>query len=107
MYCMSSGTAQWQPEFLYIDIATATDWNDEAVRYIDLDLDLILRPVWTSVHLDDADEFETNRVRWQYPAELVSGCWAAVAKVRGLLETGQPPFSASMFTWRPGSPLNY
>jgi hypothetical protein len=30
--------SQWQPEFLYVDIATATSWLDGTIRYIDLDL---------------------------------------------------------------------
>lgn len=96
---------EWKPEFLYVDIATGTNWTEQVVRYIDLDLDLILASGSTSVHLDDADEFETHRHRWSYPAELVQACWAAVEDVRGLLQNGHGPFTAKMFDWRPGKPL--
>jgi uncharacterized protein len=97
--------SQWQPEFLYIDIATATDWVDGTVGYIDLDLDLILRPGAASAHLDDEDEFEAHRVSWSYPEELVKGCWGAVEEVRRLLEAGREPFAPSIFDWRPGKAL--
>jgi protein associated with RNAse G/E len=97
--------SQWQPEFLYVDIATATSWIDQTVRYIDLDLDLILRHNATSIHLDDEDEFEAHRFRWNYPDELVQRCWAAVQEVRRLLEMGKEPFAPTMFCWRPGQPL--
>ena len=95
----------WQPEFLYVDIATATSWADGIIRYIDLDLDLILRHGTTAVHLDDADEFEAHRVRFGYPDELVRGCWAAAEEVRGLFAAGTKPFAPSLFNWRPGAPL--
>ena len=96
--------SQWQPEFLYIDIATKTSWEDGTVHYIDMDLDLILRPE-SAVHLDDEDEFAAHRSKWNYPQMLVAECWAAVDKVRGLLDAGEEPFSVSMFDWRPGKAL--
>jgi protein associated with RNAse G/E len=98
--------SQWQAEFLYVDIATATSWLDGTVRYTDMDLDLILRHGATAVDLDDADEFEMHRVAWSYPQELVHGCWAAVEEVRGFLKTGKEPFTPSMFAWRPGEPVH-
>ena len=91
----------WQPDYLYVDITSATSWGDGTVRYIDLDLDLIQRHGSTAVYLDDADEFEIHRVLWEYPDELVKQCWDAVAEVRGLLETSSHPFSDSTFDWRP------
>lgn len=97
--------SQWQPESLYIDISTTTSWDDRTVRYVDLDLDVILRHGSEAVHLDDQDEFEAHRLRWSYPDELVSSCWAAVEEVRALLETQKHPFSTTLFAWRPGKPL--
>lgn len=98
--------SNWSPEFLYVDIATAAQWRDGNVSYIDLDLDLIVRPGAAAVHLDDAEEFEAHRVLWNYPEDLVNACWTAVEEVRGLFETGKEPFALSMFAWRPGQPLN-
>ena len=98
--------AHWNPHHLYVDIATATTWLDGTIRYIDLDLDLILRPNAPSIHLDDADEFETHRHQWNYPDALVKNCWSAVTEARTLLESNTPPFSPTLYTWRPGSPLS-
>jgi predicted RNA-binding protein associated with RNAse of E/G family len=94
----------WEPKHLYVDIATGTDWADGIVRYVDLDLDLILRHGSTTVELDDEDEFETHRVRWNYPEALVKECWAAVEEVRRLLKAGDEPFAPTMFAWRPAKP---
>jgi protein associated with RNAse G/E len=97
----------WTPEFLYVDIATGTKWDDRVVRYVDLDLDLILRHGSTNIYLDDEDEFEANRLRWKYPAELVKNCHGAAGEVRRLLEWGEKPFSTALFAWRPGSPVDW
>jgi uncharacterized protein len=99
--------SQWQPESIYIDITTTTSWDDETVRYVDLDLDVILRYGSEAVHLDDQDEFETHRLRWNYPEDLVGRCWAAVEEVRGLLTARKSPFSQELFAWRPGTPLTF
>jgi len=97
----------WTPEFLYVDIATRTNWDDRTVRYIDLDLDLILRHDSTAIHLDDEDEFEQHRVRFAYPAALVTQCHEAVEEVRRLLEAGERPFSKALFAWRPGTGVDW
>jgi uncharacterized protein len=99
--------SQWQPEALYVDIATETDWTDRVVRYIDMDLDLILRHGNAEIELDDEDEFEAHRVLWSYPDELVRSCWAAVEDVRALLVSTKEPFAPSMFVWRPGMRLRF
>jgi uncharacterized protein len=96
----------WKPEFLYVDIATGTSWADGIIRYVDLDLDLIVRHGTAHVHLDDADEFESHRVRFGYPQKLVANCWSAVEEVRRLFAEGTKPFNPSLFDWRPGAPLN-
>jgi len=97
----------WTPEFLYVDIAHETSWDDGVARYIDLDLDLILRDKSEEIHLDDEEKFEQHRVLWNYPPQLVSQCRDAVETVRRLLETGEPPFSTTVFSWRPGSPSRW
>jgi len=97
--------SQWQPQALYVDIAMATSWDDQTVRYVDLDLDLILSHNAEAVHLDDEDEFATHRLRWSYPDDLVKRCWAAAEEVRGLLEARKEPFSPILFDWRPGKLL--
>jgi protein associated with RNAse G/E len=95
----------WEPEFLYVDITTATSWDEQTVRYIDLDLDVILRHQTAEVELDDQDEFETHARQWNYPSALVKTCWSAVEDVRRMLQTQTHPFTPALFAWRPGKPL--
>jgi protein associated with RNAse G/E len=97
--------AEWQPLYLYVDISTATSWNEDTVGYIDLDLDLIQSHGSSTVLLDDEDEFNERRVRWSYPEPLIRSCWAAVEQVRTHFEQQEKPFSISMFDWRPGAVL--
>ncbi|HUB27106.1 MAG TPA: DUF402 domain-containing protein [Tepidisphaeraceae bacterium] len=99
--------SHWQPEMLYVDIAAETDWTDRVVRYIDMDLDVILRHGKTDPELEDEDEFHAHRTRWRYPEELVRTCWAAVEDVRALLARNKEPFGPSMFAWRPGMALRF
>lgn len=95
----------WEPLHVYVDISTATRWNEDTVSYIDLDLDLIQAHGAATVHLDDEDEFHEHRLRWSYPEPLIQGCWAAVAQVRAHFAQDLRPFSSAMFTWRPGAVL--
>ena len=93
--------SQWKPDFLYVDIVTSVDWDNDTVRYIDLDLDLIRRHGLTEIKLDDEDEFEEHRARWNYPDALVQDCRSAVDEVRALLQREKAPFSPATFVWRP------
>jgi protein associated with RNAse G/E len=96
---------KWEPKMLYVDIATQTSWNDAAVRYVDMDLDVFLKHDF--VQLDDEDEFEEHCLLWNYPPQLVKKCHDSVEQVRQLFECRQPPFTLEMFNWRPGTPLNF
>jgi protein associated with RNAse G/E len=93
----------WQPQSLYVDIATGTHWSEDTVGYVDLDLDVILKHDSPIVLLDDEDEFAEHRVKFDYPAELVAQCHDAVAVVRGFLERRERPFTPDLFAWRPGA----
>jgi protein associated with RNAse G/E len=92
----------WRPMMHYVDIATPATWHDGAVRYVDLDLDVIRGADTGEVKLDDADEFETHRVEWGYPPELVECCWRAADEVKSLFRDGIWPFDDSLYAWRPG-----
>jgi protein associated with RNAse G/E len=92
----------WRPKMHYVNIATPATWHDGAVRYVDLDLDLILGAGASEVVLDDADEFERHSREWGYPPDLADRCWAAVEEVRGLFSRKIWPFDGSLYAWRPG-----
>lgn len=92
----------WRPRHLYVNIATPATWHDGAIRYVDLDLDLILSHGSVTPHLDDQEEFDARRVEWAYPEALVTRCHDAVAQVRELFAKGDWPFTPEAYAWRPG-----
>ncbi|MCX5661985.1 MAG: DUF402 domain-containing protein [Planctomycetota bacterium] len=95
----------WRPRNLYVNIATPATWHDGAVRYVDLDLDVILRHGAAALHLDDEDEFEVHRTKWSYPEDLVARCHTAVEEVRALFAKGDWPFTEKAYAWRPGDEI--
>jgi protein associated with RNAse G/E len=97
--------ADWRPKMHYVNIATPATWHDGAVRYVDLDLDVIRLAGSNEVVLDDADEFERHREFWRYPADLCERCLQAVGEVRGLFQRGEWPFTDALYAWRPGQPI--
>ena len=91
----------WSLEDYYVNIATPARWDDTAVGWIDLDLDLILAPAAHEAMLDDADEFETHAKAWNYPQKLIDQCWATVDEVKRLMQSRGFPFDGSLESWRP------
>lgn len=90
----------WAPDKHYVNVALPSTWDDGALRFVDLDLDLIWR-AGGPVVLDDEDEFDEHRLRFADPPELVERAWAAVAEVRDLMERRVPPFDGALYDWRP------
>ena len=90
----------WSLENYYVNICTPAVWNAAAVTWTDLDLDLILRPQDAEPLLDDAEEFESHSLQWQYPTELVERCWATVEHVGDLMRRRASPFDGGLAGWR-------
>jgi protein associated with RNAse G/E len=95
----------WTPRELYVNVATPARWDDVALRWIDLDLDLILPAGTSEPKLDDIDEFDLHRRRLGYPADLVESCLAAAVEVAALMRRRTPLFDGRLFDWRPGQPV--
>lgn len=96
--------ADWSPRELYVNIATPAAWDDHTLRWIDLDLDLILPVDQAQPKLDDADEFAMHCKRFAYPTDVVESSLAAAVEVADLMRRGRPPFNRSLFDWRPHHP---
>jgi len=85
---------------VYCDIATPASWPDRAsVRLVDLDLDVRRRRVTRTVELVDQDEFETHRLRFGYPEEVVDQAWEAAHWLVRALSNGTEPFAGGYHTW--------
>lgn len=96
--------ADWRPHSHYVNVATPASWDEHAVRFVDLDLDVIWKVDGTLI-LDDEDEFELHRERFGYPPELVSESWRCRDEVADMIVRGVYPFDGSLYRWRPyGAP---
>lgn len=93
--------ADWRPRNHYVNIATPATWRDGALRFVDLDLDVIWRSSTGEVILDDEDEFALHQVRFGYPADLVTQAWHSGEHVRDLIARRSYPFDGSLHAWRP------
>lgn len=92
--------ADWNPRSHYVNIATPATWHDGALRFVDLDLDVIWRAGTGEVILDDEDEFELHQARFGYPADLIASARRSSDDVRDLIARSVYPFDGSLHAWR-------
>jgi uncharacterized protein len=84
---------------LYVDITTVSQWiSDDHVTCVDLDLDVIRRRDG-SVFLDDEDEFEDNRVRYDYPNDVSERALASAQWLMSAVEQRREPFGDVGARW--------
>jgi protein associated with RNAse G/E len=93
--------ADWQPRHHYVNIATPATWHDGALRFVDLDLDVIWRAASGEVILDDEDEFVLHQRRFGYSPELIEQARRSSEDVRDLIARRAYPFDGSLHAWRP------
>lgn len=83
---------------LYCDISTVPVWNDDEVRMIDLDLDVIRRRTG-SVEVDDEDEFAEHQVRYGYPDDVIKQAQLSCDRLVESVHGGAEPFATTFQTW--------
>ncbi|WP_214741677.1 DUF402 domain-containing protein [Exiguobacterium sp. s48] len=83
------GTMRW-----YSNIGLPPTMIDEAIHFVDLDLDFVaVQPdEWRLV---DEEEFEINQERYDYPDALISYVWQTVCEVKHRIQYRQFPFDGS------------
>lgn len=82
----------------YVDITTQSWWDDDVVRAVDLDLDVI-RTSDDLVFVDDEDEFAEHQVQLGYPVELIAGAERACALVERAVADRSGPFAGVSESW--------
>lgn len=83
----------------YVDMTTVPVWDGDAVRAIDLDLDVIRR-LDGHVVLDDEDEFDDHRRRFGYPDDVVALATRTSAEVAAAMRERRAPFDgAAHLAW--------
>ena len=75
----------------YCNVTTPMKLEDGQITYIDLDLDVTVRP-GGCIELLDSEEFEAHTAKYQYPAEVVARAREAAGEVAGLAQRRQFPF---------------
>lgn len=76
----------------YCNITTPPTYQDGQIGYIDLDLDVAVRPEGV-IELLDEDEFEEHQELYGYPPEIIAEARSAAAEVTSLALEGGFPFS--------------
>lgn len=83
----SCGLSLW-----YCNITTPPSFNGDHLEYIDLDLDVAVRP-GGSIELLDEDEFEVHQKQYNYPFDVICQAEEAANEVVGLARSNAFPFS--------------
>ncbi len=91
----------WRFEEFYVNIASLPTWDGLALNWVDLDLDIIFSAGKNEPMLDDAEEFEIHKKKWNYPETLVAQCWRSVEEVWGMMKSQAHPFDLVTTSWRP------
>jgi uncharacterized protein len=76
----------------YCNITTPPTLEGRQLNYVDLDLDVAVRPDGC-IELLDADEFELHRRKYGYPAEVIQEAERAAEEVAEMARRGSFPFS--------------
>ena len=76
----------------YCNVNTPAEFDGSTLRFVDLDVDLLVMPD-LSCHVLDADELESNAQRYNYPLDLVRSAHQALAELHHLARTRQFPFN--------------
>lgn len=100
---------------LYVDMATPGIWDDDVLRAVDLDLDVIrMSPDFPSgsplgpqnrvagpgeLFVDDEDEFAEHQVTCGYPPDVVASARAACDRVLAAARAGEAPYDGTHRSW--------
>jgi len=76
----------------YCNINKPPKFDGRSLSYIDLDIDVIVRPDY-SYEVLDLDEFSTNSQRYGYTTEEKANVETALTELIGLIEARDFPFS--------------
>jgi uncharacterized protein len=82
---------------VYANVSTPATFDGETVRWIDLDLDVVIRD--GAVELLDEDEFAEHRARMAYPERLATRALEAAATLIELATRRAPPFDRDTHIW--------
>ncbi|MFZ4453403.1 nucleoside tri-diphosphate phosphatase [Salibacterium aidingense] len=77
--------------YFYCNIGTPFVWDEEALKYIDYDLDIKVAPDM-SYHILDKDEFELHKETMGYPPELEEKVTVGLEELQNWIYQRRGPF---------------
>jgi protein associated with RNAse G/E len=89
---------RWTPES-YANVSTPASFDGETLRWVDLDLDVVVRD--GAVELLDEDEFTDHRARMAYPEDLAARALEAASALVDLAGRRETPFDRAAHIWAP------
>jgi protein associated with RNAse G/E len=75
----------------YCNVNLPPEFDGFTLTYVDLDIDIIVRPDF-SYEILDRDEFEQNAERFRYPVPVIDGAERALLELRSMIESRRFPF---------------
>lgn len=75
----------------YCNVGLPPSFNGQVLSYVDLDIDVLVKPDF-SYQVLDLEDFEENALRYGYPAEVRDNARAALTELINLIETRSFPF---------------
>ena len=76
----------------YCNVTTPPSYDGNQIGYVDLDLDVTVRPNGC-IELLDQDEFDTHQKLYCYPAEVIAHAEQAATDLIAMAKKGAYPFS--------------
>ena len=80
----------------FCNVIEPVTWTAGELRYVDLDLDLVVLPNGETA-VEDLDDFRRHAREWRYPAAVRRGALRALRELRALAASGTPPFTAESY----------
>jgi protein associated with RNAse G/E len=81
-----------ETKLYYCNVSMPPSINGGILSYIDLDIDILVRPDF-SYHVLDLEEFAANAMRYGYPEQVSVQTHEAVAELTSMIEKREFPFS--------------
>ena len=81
-------------ERFYCNVSMPPSFDGQVLSYVDLDIDVLVKPDF-SYQVLDLEDFEDNARALNYPLEVREKAHAALAELVGLIETRSFPFDGA------------
>lgn len=79
----------------YCNVNMPPELKGGVLDYIDLDLDILVKPDFTYRLLDE-EEFGANVKKYQYSAEIVETCWKQIEQLEYMINARAFPFDNAL-----------